>query len=347
MYPITELQRAKNYPFSKTAKRVLKDSDFPLGQTPEAIIERAKKMCGAAFSDEGYSPEIHSSAELLRNEVLAFPVAKILVSLIGRFELYRKFSNMVADSVFASALREKDEVLFDLASELSLNFGIPDSQEYFAELGLRDYLRADFEPPELKLVNQKLKGGKVFLRRNEFARLISIIAGHEVRNSLPMEVKGIPQKFSDAAKAVEQEFASFVRKKFSKADFGAVQPESFPPCMSKIYSELLAGVKVGHAGRFAFATFLHSIGMGTDRIVGMYRATPNFNEKVSRYQVERIAGKGAKGYSAPGCDKMRSYNLCVANCPGTYHPVQFYGREVFRGDAAKKIAVPTEENETA
>ncbi len=334
LYTISELLHAKNYPFSRLARRVVKDSGLSLEGTPDEVMARAKSMAAAAFGGEGYSAQILASPELLTNEILAFPAAKIIVSIIGRFELYRKFSNMVSDSIYASALREKDSALFGLASELGVNFGIPDSGEFFAQLRLGDYLRADLDAPELRLVNQKAGGGMVFMGRNEFARLISLIAGQEIRSSLPLKVDGAPAKFADAAKSVEREFASSVRKKFPKTDFGAVQPESFPPCMSKIYSELLAGAKATHSARFAFATFLHSIGMGADKIVDMYRATPNFNEKITRYQVERIAGKGAQGYSSPGCDKMRSYNLCVANCPATYHPVQFYGREVHRGATA-------------
>ncbi len=340
MYSVQELQHAKNYPFSKLAKSVLRESGLSLEDTPDDVIGRAKAMVCAAFSDEGYSTHIQSSPQLLRNEILAFPVAKIIVSIIGRVELYRKFSNMVAESVHASARNEKDGGLFDLASELGVKFDIPESRDFFAQMAMQDYLRADLEATELKLVNQSLEGGKIFMSRNEFARLLPMIAGQQVKDSLPVQVKGVPQKFSDAAKSAEKEFATAVRKKFSKTDFGEVQPESFPPCMSKIYTELLAGVKATHSARFAFATFLHSIGMSQEKIVDMYRATPNFNEKITRYQVQRLVSKGSEGYSSPGCDKMRSYNLCVANCPNTYHPVQFYSREVHRqGSAAAPQAI--------
>lgn len=337
-FSISELRYAKNYPFSSAAKRIVRESGFSLGDLPEQIVERSKSMVAAAFSEQEYNPRIENSAELLVNEVLAVPTAKIIVSIINRLELYRKFSQLIVDSVYSSAIGEKDETLLKLAFELGMKFYLPETGLNFAGLSLADYLRADFNNASMKLVNQKVVSGRVLLSRNEFARLVSLVAGQEIRKSLPVPLKNIPEKFAGAAKQLEAEFTATVRKNFSRADFGKVEPESFPPCMSKIYSELLAGIKAGHSARFAFATFLHSIGVDQEKIVDMYRATPNFNEKVTRYQVERIVGKSGKGYSSPSCDKMRSYNLCVANCP-VVHPVQFYRREVFRNDAEKKNVV--------
>ena len=138
----------------------------------------------------------------------------------------------------------------------------------------------------------------------------------------------MPSIFNEAAEELKEEFVASAKRQYSRSDFGAAKPESFPPCMAKIYVDLMAGVKAPHSSRFVFATFLNSIGMSKENIIEMYRQTPNFNERLTQYQVNRIAGKGDKGYSSPGCDKMRSYNLCVANCK-VNHPVQYYSNEVF------------------
>ncbi|MCR4369117.1 MAG: hypothetical protein NUV67_04390 [archaeon] len=333
MFSVQELRFAQKYPFSGTARHVVKDSGLTLDSVSDQIISRAASMVAAAFTDKPYYPEIRESRELLRNEILAFPVAKVMVSLIGRLELYRKFSSMCSDSVFKNLEQEKDEVLLDMASEFRLKVGLSESLGHFAEMRLTDYLKPSLDETFMKLVNSELEGGKVFLGRNDFARFISLVFSQELQNSLPVETKGAPVRLSDLAARLEKQFAETIRKKYSKSDFGDVAPESFPPCMAKIYSELASGMNANHSARFAMATFLNSIGMGVDGIVSAYSATPNFKEHVTRYQVKTVA---EKNYSAPSCDKMRSYNLCVANCPVT-HPVQFYGREVSKEKQAPTV----------
>ncbi|MCR4335672.1 MAG: hypothetical protein NUV57_03995 [archaeon] len=327
MFSIPELRFSQKYPFSVAAKNVIAQSDFTLENVPESVLNRAKAMVHAAFTDQEYRPNIQTSPELLKNEILAFPASKILVSIIGRYELYRKFSELFSNSIFRNLEEEKDGVLIDLASELNLRFSLSDSQDFFVELNLIDYLRPNLEETFMKLVNRELKMGKVFLTRNDFARLISIVVGQGIRDSLPVPLKGIPNFFKSAAESIETEFSQSVRKKFSKTDFGKVSPESFPPCMSKLYSDLVQGVNVNHSGRFAIATFLASVGMEAGKITDVFRNAPNFNESTTRYQVERIAGVKGKGYSSPSCDKMRSYNLCVSNCPVS-HPIIFYSKEI-------------------
>ena len=331
-----ELEFAQKYPFSPAAKSIVKNSGFSLEEVPRSVLARARSMVASAYARHDYSPKIREAKELLVDEVLAFPVSKILVSAIDSFELNRKFASMVSSSVFRNLEGEKDDALFGLASDLGVKFSLPDSG-FFAELGVADYLRPELNEPFLKLVNARLENGKVLMRRNDFTRFLAAVARQQILDSLPVPLENVPESFREAADAVKNEFMQSERKKFSRTDFGRVAPEFFPPCMAKIYSDLMAGANVNHSARFAFAAFLGSIGMGTEKIIEMYGLTPNFSEKVTRYQVERIAGKKGGGYSAPSCDKMRSYNLCVADCPVS-HPVQFYSHEYFKGKNPEKPA---------
>ncbi len=343
-----EIEFAQKYPFSGIAKSIVVDSGLTLDSIPEEVLLRAKDMVSSAFSEEKYDSNTVSIPSLLRNEVLAFPLSKIIVSLINRLELYRRFCSMLSASVSKNLSQEQDRTLVDAACELDMDFTLSeshkqnDSSSIFAQVSLPAYLRPEHSG-QSKLVNRRVSRGKVLLTRSEFIVLVSMIAGQQLRDSLPVQVQGVPVMLKDCAQALEKEFAFTMRKKFSRTDFGKVAPEAFPPCMAKIYSDLIAGVKVNHPARFAIATFLNSVGMDSEQIINMYRATPNFSEKITRYQVERIAGKKGmqeKAYSSPGCDKMRSYNLCVANCPVT-HPIQFYSREIMR--TKNQVPVPVEQ----
>ncbi|HLC78819.1 MAG TPA: hypothetical protein VJG83_00175 [archaeon] len=326
-YEVSQLQEAQKYPFLPFVKIMVSKSDLTVENVPADVLIRSKQVVVASFEDRPYNfPEGVSSRDILTNEILAFPVSKILVSIINRMELYRRFSQLFSRSVEKYLEKESSKKINDIASDFGLAVQIFPAG-YAVAIG--SYLRAELDDPSIKLVNQKVEGGNVFLSKSEFIKLLSLIASSEIRKSLPVQIKEVPIALRAEAEDIDKQFSLEVRKKYSKTDFGKVSPESFPPCMAKIYGELIAGVKVTHSARFAIATFLSSIGMEKEKIIDMYRATPNFNEKITRYQVDRIAAdKG--GYSAPGCDKMRSYNLCVADCPVT-HPVQFYSREVMRG----------------
>jgi DNA primase large subunit len=75
------------------------------------------------------------------------------------------------------------------------------------------------------------------------------------------------------------------------------------------------------------ATYMLAIGKLTDEIVEMFKNAPDFNERITRYQVEHLAGsKGSRTkYSVPSCDKLRTENLCFAtkDCDGIINPIQF------------------------
>ena len=59
---------------------------------------------------------------------------------------------------------------------------------------------------------------------------------------------------------------------------------------------------VPHHGRFALATFLNTIGWGSEQILDYLSSTPNFDREKSRYQVEHVTGqKGVQAYTPPGC----------------------------------------------
>jgi len=97
-----------------------------------------------------------------------------------------------------------------------------------------------------------------------------------------------------------------------------------PPCMKAILDALKAGENLPHTARFAITTYLLKRGWDVEQIVDLFRNAPDFNEKITRYQVQHIAGKvgGRKEYAVPSCKTMREWGLCIANC-GVKNPLQY------------------------
>ncbi|HEY6238906.1 MAG TPA: hypothetical protein VIZ68_06970, partial [Thermoplasmata archaeon] len=71
------------------------------------------------------------------------------------------------------------------------------------------------------------------------------------------------------------------------------------------------------------AAFLHRVGADAETIVDAYRGAPDFDESVTRYQVEHITTKdGGRGYEPPECETLRSHGLCFrAGDPTAREPV--------------------------
>lgn len=327
-----ELVFAQRFPFSNAAKKVLQRHSFELEKTPEPVIKRAALMINAAAKGKEYRQEhLENSPELLLQEIQAFPIAKILVSAVNRFDLFDRLAESVSKATFFYLTNEKKqrEVLLELASDLGVEFEVHDGENFFCRIPVSAFLKAGFKEDFMKLVNQPIERGMVFLAENDFARFLSETAAEKTRQSLPVDLKHVPAGLLRVGQQLKEQLVFREQKAFSFAALGSVNPNAFPPCMAKLYQELLEGKNVNHPGRFNAATFLVAVGMPTAQIVELFKKTPNFDEKITRYQVERIAGKGKAKYSPSSCAKMRSYNLCVANCPVS-HPLQFYEREAKR-----------------
>jgi len=122
------------------------------------------------------------------------------------------------------------------------------------------------------------------------------------------------------------------------------------------------GENLSHAGRFCLAAFLHRVGASFETIVDAFRGAPDFDESVTRYQVEHITLRdGGRGYEPPECATLRSHGLCARDgdpdgptpvdrapdprCfePSLKHPLQYYRRRsgtVAVGELASAPAAP-------
>ncbi len=334
MFSSDELKFAARFPFSDTSRQVLKTHSFSLDRVPLTV--RDKAILWIAFSmkphskkelEDFFKKRVLASSDVLVSEIQSFPIAKIFLSAMNQPEFYERFADQLAKQVFHYATRESEpEQLFLLAKELGVTVSESEKAGFFGQVSLKDFLQVNFREDFLKLVNRSLENGIVYLNQNDLARFVSELSRERVLSSLPVSMEDVPKELVETSKKLKAQLAVRQRQEFDLKSLGAVEAESFPPCMQKIYSELLAGQNANHAARFNLATFLVAIGMSSEQIVNVFSKAPNFDEKVTRYQVEKIAGRGKARYSPSSCAKMREYELCVANCP-VNHPVQFYRQQ--------------------
>ena len=90
----------------------------------------------------------------------------------------------------------------------------------------------------------------------------------------------------------------------------------YPPCIRFLQSEADNGVNLKHSERLHLAIFYSHMGKEVDDIVDIFRNSPDFDERIARYQVEHLRGIGkGKEYKIYNCDKLKSIGVCKGNDP--------------------------------
>lgn len=210
---------------------------------------------------------------------------------------------------------------------------------YQYSVGFADYLRgaSRFNDPKWKLVNRVVRAGRVLVEARELIRLLrdrveervleAVERAGRERLKLPENLESLVGEIRSMTPKVEVDETK-IR--------ATARPEAWPPCMKAIYSKLVSGESVSHFANFALASFLINAGVPPEEVVSIYSRRSDFDEKVTRYQVEHIAGLrgGGTRYTPPSCEKMRTNGLCVEGgrlCGRVKNPLTYYRRALRRG----------------
>lgn len=218
-----------------------------------------------------------------------------------------------------------------------------------ARVELADYVRlsAPIREAEFRLAAQEVEHGAVLVPAVRAARLLQEAIRRElsVGAELTPELVGVVRT---REAALLEEVARRLPAVFERGrpSPGSLRRDRFPPCVRKMQRTLERGENLSHAGRFCLAAFLHRAGADEETIVDAFRGAPDFDESVTRYQVEHITHRdGGRGYEPPECDTLRSHGLCVREgdpeaidpkdrerdpaCfePTLKHPLQYYRRK--------------------
>lgn len=129
---------------------------------------------------------------------------------------------------------------------------------------------------------------------------------------------------NDSRNSLETLTKSYFESVNSVEELYKASSKFFPPCIKEILEILIKGENLSHHQRFALATFLINIGVPQDVIVDLFRRSPDFNEKITRYQIEHLAGlRGSrKRYLTYSCNTMKALGMCKWEC-NLKNPVQY------------------------
>lgn len=314
---------AQKFPYTEKSKNILKEINIDFDEISEQAMKRAALLILKANSNKEYEVDLSSnSRELLKNEIVAFPIAKLLISTMQIPNLFEKFSLIIAKKTFTYLVEDDDakEICLELADDFKLKYDLSDIE--FISIDLIDYLNNYFIFSESKLINKKIIGGKVYLNVNDFARFLSEKAYKKVFDSLPISKENIPKKFLKLSKNIEGQLSNIQQKHFDEKIIGKVTPNYFPPSIKRIYENGLAGQKINHYERLTIGGFLRQVGMTPEQIIQFFSKAPNYKKQLTEYHVKRIF---ESELSAPGYAKMNEYGIIIEQEEKKFkHPLQYY-----------------------
>lgn len=347
-----DLVRLAYYPFLPEVREAVReagpDMDAVLNSRQyDGVRRRAmQRVEGALGSGFPAAQVMDERTGLL--ELLSIPVARMLIVAMGEKAVVPRYAAAEARLVHDRIVADADD---EAVTQSCLALGIPaDLGDGVWRLHFSAYIRlAPVQLPEWKLIRRPVAAGNVWLDRSDMARLIEEALKRRIADDLETErTKLLP----DAVKAVLAPMLEALAPKleeardaWSQGDFGPVQPELFPPCIKEIFESLKRSENVPHHGRFAFATFLHTVGWSSEQILDYLSSTPNFDREKSRYQIEHVSGgKSVQAYTPPGCGTMQTNGVCPLAkrdglCFKIKHPLSYYRAQLkFRTRDEEKAA---------
>jgi len=317
------------YPFLKEAAEYVKTLDLKIEDlaSPEfsQILERAKERVEEAILYAIVSRKLQNEEV----EILSFPTAIMLAAATENPFIKRRYALAEAKQAYNDLKFEPKEKILAIAKNFQWKVSTVDAEENIApyefKLHFIDYLKntTTMREKKWKLVNRMLTQGNVYLSEE--------VRRHVEKRLEIKELPKLPQKITEIAEKLK----NLTLEKVSKAEMEGIpktiKRDAFPPCIKALYEAASKGRHISHIGRFTLTSFLVNIGMPIESIIELFKNFSDFNERMTRYQVEHIAGeRGSRTrYKPPRCETLKTHGLCTEpdeTCKKANHPLIYYKR---------------------
>jgi len=328
------------YPFLKETAEYMKKLNLKIEEltNPDMrqILNRAEERVKNAilFVSVGKKRENYV-------EIPSFPVAIMLAIATKNSFIKKRYALAEAKQAFIDMQSETHERImaialdFDWTIEPNQNSDIP----FKFALNFADYLRntVDLRDSKWKLVNRILVNGQVYLNQKDISRLLQEEVRRRIEKRLEAtELPSFPGTIMDMAEGL----LSLAKERIGQEEMDGfpktVMQSAFPPCIVALQEAVSKGHHLSHVGRFTLTSFLVSIGMPSEKVAELFKGFSDFNERLTRYQIEHIAGeRGSRTrYTPPNCATLQTHGVCVKSndsaCHGARNPLVCYKRKLKR-----------------
>jgi DNA primase large subunit len=322
-YPFLKFPFLRKTPIPDLTIADLISSDNPL------VFARAKQRVQTAIDKLEIGDRVADTIE-----IPSFAGALILVIATKNSWIKKRYALAEAKVAYSEMLRETNEKLIQIAHDFgwTIKEEISPIKGFF--IGFTDYLRnaAHLHGSEWNLSNQAIDKGLIFLNKEKVARLLEEEVKRRVEKRLDIgEIKNLPEDIHIIANELMKQAQTIIGQETEEMP-KEVTKEAFPPCIVSLIQEASQAHHLSHIGRFTLTSFLLNIGMSAEAVNEFYKTFSNYNERLTKYQIEQIAGErgSATKYTPPQCSILETHSVCKNRdnlCTRIYHPLGYYRRK--------------------
>ena len=323
------------YPFFEAARDAVAEASVSLPDLVAAdapAVERARERVERALLEgtvESADGPFDAAGYDARAELLSYPIARILVSLLDSEPAIAKYAAAEAATAIErirADLDRDDELrststpavdLVDVLAEFDLDGAVRpeptrtagrDPTHYRIRVGPYLRLSSPSWGESWRLVNRALSDGAVRLSRGEVVSLLEAAIESRVRDGLPFDLtadEGIAAELESRVAELER----LLSERRYVGPFDVVAPELFPPCMRNLIEKTERDVELSGPESFALMAFLVGIGMSPDEVVA-FCADTSLDAEGIRYQTEYLHDDRGTQYPPPTCETLANYGIC-------------------------------------
>jgi len=321
------------YPFLKKTAEHVKKIGLKIGElaNPEMgqILNRAEERVEKAILFVSVGEKRENDVE-----IPSFPVAIMLAIATKNSFIKKRYALAEAKHAFSNMQLENCEKILAIATDFDWNLAPNRGTEIPLEFALDfpDYLKniTHLRDEKWKLVNRLLANGTVYLNQHDVARLLQEEVQRRIEKRL--EAKELPN-FPEKITKMAERLTELAREKIGVEEMEGfpkvVAQSAFPPCIAALYEAASKGRHLSHVGRFTLTSFLVNIGMPPEKVNELFKSLSDYNERLTRYQVEHIAGeRGSRTrYTPPQCATLQTHGICTNSddlCRRISHPLKYY-----------------------
>ncbi|MFH5799568.1 DNA primase [Haladaptatus sp. CMAA 1911] len=331
------------YPFLASAREAVRDANLDLAEViagdggRHPAVERGVERVRRALLDGTVRAPDDGRRWATTAEVLSYPIARMLVSLLDAPGAVEKYANAEATTAyerFTADFETPDDGLrstqgasltldafladFDLAGDITTRgdgFGVAVST-YISLVG-------EFGDG-WRLVTRQLEDGVVVVSQGELHELLRTAVETRIAADLPLSVPDeIGEELADELSELE---SSFTDADFSH-DIDTLVPELFPPCMTALLSRARDAETLPAHSEFTLVSFLTSIGLDADEILSLCEVRSSGRGDRLRARIERLRDERTTQFAPPSCATLQAYGDCVnkdQRCETVTHPLVYY-----------------------
>jgi DNA primase large subunit len=318
------------YPFLEAAREAVDEAGVDLAELVAeggAVVERAVERVENCLHEGTVGEPLRDP----RTELLSYPVARVLVSLVDQPVLVRRYAAAeartaherfraeLADDAELESTRGRSLTRAHLLAAFDLSRQVHETPDGF-RVAVGPYLRLsrDLDGEDWRLVARPLDDGEVPVSRDELLLLLREAVRERVAEGLPFAVPDdVAAGLDDEVERVEGLLAD--RRLPGRGDLDGVVPELFPPCVAALLERAADGEDLPHHSRFALVSFLTNLGLDPEEVAGVF----DTDAETARFQATNVG----EGYAPPSCATMQALGDCVdrdERCETIDHPLSYY-----------------------